>query len=83
MVKYWFEYLIGKYRLMFGFCPLCNSDAPELDFCPVCKSYSSSRGDKFPPEKETKDRWWKGYHEIILMKRWISEIIRDKSKHDA
>lgn len=26
----------GKFRLLFGFCPECNSDAPKLYECPVC-----------------------------------------------
>ena len=28
--------ILGKWRLLFGFCPECNSDAPKLYECPVC-----------------------------------------------
>ncbi len=26
----------GRFRLFWGFCPECNSDAPKLYECPVC-----------------------------------------------
>lgn len=29
--------LRGHWRLMFGFCPSCNSDAPKVDTCWVCE----------------------------------------------
>ena len=29
--------ILGKWRLLFGFCPECNSDAPKLYDCPVCQ----------------------------------------------
>ncbi len=32
-----FRYLTGWYRAMWGWCPRCNSCAPEIDTCPVCK----------------------------------------------
>jgi len=48
----------GRLRLMNGFCPMCNSDAPELYDCPVCDGYQSARGDKYPPAIDTKDKRW-------------------------
>lgn len=27
----------GRWFLVFGFCPLCDSSAPELYDCPVCE----------------------------------------------
>jgi len=42
-------------RLLLGFCPKCNSDAPELYDCPVCEFYSGT----YPPSKETKEKWKK------------------------
>ena len=34
----WLRILIGKYRHdLWGWCPSCNSDAPERDTCPVCR----------------------------------------------
>ncbi len=47
------KYLLGKWRLWWGFCPACNSDAPELDTCKICKS---SRD--FPPSELLKRNWW-------------------------
>jgi hypothetical protein len=29
--------VLGSFRYFFGFCPKCNSDAPELYSCPVCQ----------------------------------------------
>ena len=51
--------LKAKWRIIHGFCPLCNSDAPELYDCPCCNYYHSSKGPDypFPPTKETKAEW--------------------------
>lgn len=45
--------IVGKWRLLFGFCPQCNSDAPELYACPVC-NYN----------KTPKISWWAMYKSI-------------------
>jgi hypothetical protein len=50
--------LRGRWRLWWGLCPACNSDAPELYSCPVCEYYSSASGDPFPPTADTKALWW-------------------------
>lgn len=35
----WARMLIGAYRhYVWGWCPACNSDAPERDVCPVCRA---------------------------------------------
>ena len=47
---------IAKYRLFFGFCPKCNSDAPAIDTCNVCNGERS-----YPPTKQTKKNWYKTY----------------------
>lgn len=53
----------GWWRLLFGFCPKCNSDAPELYDCKVCEWYRSS--DKGMPNKATKKIWWSRFiHEL-------------------
>lgn len=51
----------GRVRLFFGFCPECNSSAPELDTCPVCDGYRSYSAQIWPPTKEVKDIWWKRF----------------------
>jgi hypothetical protein len=45
------------WRLLWGVCPLCNSDAPGIDKCQVCWSY---RGEH-PPSQATKARWRRRY----------------------
>ncbi len=31
--------LTGKFRMLFNFCPECNSDAPAIYDCDICKNY--------------------------------------------
>lgn len=64
-IKFLYLKLRAKYRVLFGFCPKCNSDAPELYDCSVCNYYSQASGDKYPPSKSTKDKWIKKYIEEI------------------
>ena len=33
----WLRRLRGEWRHWWGWCPSCNSDAPERDICPVCR----------------------------------------------
>jgi hypothetical protein len=49
----------GKMRIFWGFCPKCNSDAPELYDCNVCSNYNNSY--PFPPSKVTKGIWLHNY----------------------
>jgi hypothetical protein len=49
-----FKIIIGRLRLFWGFCPECNSDAPKLYDCRVCKYY----GGSYPPDQFTKNDWW-------------------------
>lgn len=30
--------VIGSYRMLWGWCPRCNSDAPHIYTCAICKS---------------------------------------------
>jgi hypothetical protein len=55
--------IVGKSRLLYGFCPACNSDAPEVDRCEVCLGYRSADGVcEFPPSDARKAVW---------LKRWM------------
>lgn len=55
----------GAQRLWWGFCPQCNSDAPELYDCPVCEYYSGhSKDQPYPPTKETKAKWWAKFKQL-------------------
>lgn len=49
-----FEKLMGRYRLFWNACPSCNSDAPRIDNCVVCKNGR----DTYPPTEITKSAWW-------------------------
>lgn len=50
------QYIIlrGRFRMLFGFCPNCNSDTPELYMCEVC-NYN----------QEPKHNWWKFFKLIV------------------
>lgn len=50
-------YLRGLFRVWFGFCPICNSDAPELDSCSFCGSFRGYR-DK-TARKDLRSKWVK------------------------
>jgi len=66
-VVMWFKMLIPRFRVSLNSCPLCNSDAPELDNCPLCGGYHSARGDEYPPEKELKQKWLKEMYSVKRM----------------
>ena len=64
-ISYRYHLIKGGYRVAFNSCPLCNSDAPELDDCPICLSYSNASGDEYPPsvkQKEAVDERLQGGH---------------------
>ena len=50
----------GAWRLWWGHCPLCNSDAPLLDHCKVCRG---SR--EYPPSPERRTQLWRDYLWIV------------------
>ena len=58
-----FKKLRGRWRLLFGFCPACNSDAPELYDCTVCQWYRTSENGM--PKKSTKWAWWQRYKALL------------------
>ena len=43
---------VGWERLLFGFCPECNSDAPAKYSCRICTPCA------YPPSEFTKHLWW-------------------------
>lgn len=53
-----FKLAIGRWRLWWGLCPECNSDAPEVDCCPVCRAFDRMH---FPPTPAQKLEWWNRY----------------------
>ena len=62
----WWHRLFGRYRLLHSFCPRCNSDAPAVATCSVCKQVyeDGARGTKpnrrqcYPVNRATKALWW-------------------------
>ena len=55
-----FKRLRGRWRLWWGLCPLCNSDAPALYHCPVCQYYQGPR----PIPADLKILWWAKYEYV-------------------
>lgn len=45
--------LVAYWRAFRGYCPRCNSDAPELDTCLICERWRGS----FPPSNQLAARW--------------------------
>lgn len=57
-----FKDLNARWRMTFGFCPECNSDAPEMDKCKICNGwFSGSSPEGFPPKKERIESWRRRY----------------------
>lgn len=55
--------LRAKLRILFGFCPKCNSDAPEMDTCYVCCGYRWNCLGY--PSKGVKKYWYKKYKKVL------------------
>jgi len=64
--------LRGRWRLWWGFCPHCNSDAPELYDCPVCEYYRGA----YPPSPETKQRWWSRFVNELYVPPGYREFVQ-------
>lgn len=69
-----------RFRVALGFCPMCNSDAPELDDCPLCDGYHSVRGDISPPPLELKKKWLDEMLDVKRTKRSIKKLVRDSRR---
>lgn len=69
-----------RFLVALGFCPMCSSDAPKLDNCPLCDGYHSARGDVFPPSKELKRKWLDEMRGVKLTKRKIKKLVRDSRR---
>ena len=48
----WFDRLRARWRIWWNLCPVCNSDAPEMDTCWCCRG---SR--EYPLSETTKGRY--------------------------
>lgn len=54
--------IIGRWRLLFGNCPKCNSDAPEMYDCNIC-DYKNNYNNR----TKAQDRiyWWNRFIQTI------------------
>ena len=52
-----FKRLRANMRLRSGFCPACNSDAPEMYDCKVCEAWNHHNRPTWPPPKEEIEKW--------------------------
>ena len=48
-----FKKMNGAVRVIFGFCPECNSSAPEMYDCKVCNC-----------NKDHKSNWWDNFNKL-------------------
>lgn len=75
--------LRGRIRCTFGFCPACNSDAPAVDACPVCKGYTGrGPGEHFPPHASRISLWWFRYR-LLLSETPERRVARVVAERDA
>ena len=62
----WLSVILGRWRLLFGNCPRCNSDAPAVYSCTICDQVIDEDSgqlcqnyrQQFPPTPATKALWW-------------------------
>jgi hypothetical protein len=53
----WLVYRQGLWRIWWGSCPKCNSDAPKLDHCRYCNGHREWRDRK--ERRDERLRWMK------------------------
>lgn len=77
----------GNHRIRWNQCPSCNSDAPEVDNCPICEGYDyRTQHTEYPPANWRKADWrnrYESYLEYLYVenppklewdgKRWIEK----------
>lgn len=64
-VRQFLYQLQTRWRIACGFCPVCNSDAPELDTCWLCKGsreypLTPQRKAFYREEMRLEMKAWKG-----------------------
>ena len=67
-VKHAFKALRARIRVALGQCPMCNSDAPEVDSCSTCDIYMAM--NRWPPSSHVKQRWLEDY--LQVNDAWLS-----------
>ena len=86
----WSHRLIGRWRLLWGQCPRCNSDAPAVDHCAVCRNVANGRGStdkncrqQFPLTRETKALWWYCWMHAGFDKMQAYEGSKQENPHES
>lgn len=69
IIRWWLS-LRGAYRLAWGFCPRCNSDAPEIDRCAICDGYRSHTPGHTHPPPGTVLSLWRGAYRHYLKRKY-------------
>ena len=64
--------MVARYRIFWGFCPLCNSDAPEIDKCILCDN-----NREWPRTQRTLDSWQEQYESIYRMRMMTYRAVLD------
>ena len=63
MIRRFFRLLRGRWRLFWGACPACRSDAPGMYSCRVCEwwepRHRNLNQSGVPPEQ-----WWQRFKEM-------------------
>jgi len=72
--------VIPRYKALMGFCPYCNSDAPEVDDCAFCDSWSQHNIGKFPPPTEKTREWVNDLQKTKEMKYQILNAVNKARK---
>lgn len=78
---YHFKYCNGIKRAWLGFCPLCNSDSPELYDCPICVNDRiddyGTINSTMTPTKHQLQNWRQTYLMTIKAKAMVSMMVME------
>jgi len=63
-----YAWRVGQARLRWNRCPLCNSDAPLMYNCPVCRGYA----EPWPLNSEQKKAWSENFWKWLYRpEHWV------------
>lgn len=52
------QWIVGRWRMLFGMCPACGSEPPKIKECTVC-DYRSNYNNR--PRRLDMQYWWNRY----------------------
>jgi len=62
-LKLFFVKLRSRWRVLLGFCPMCNSDAPAVYNCPLCEGWQTTTNGM--PDSETRKTWLSNHYQVL------------------